>query len=60
MIQDPRIIENIKKLKELGMSKEDIKENLLKMGLASKDCDELITTAFNEKETTKEEPKEEK
>ncbi len=60
MIPDPRIIENIKKLKELGMSKEDIKENLLKMGLASKDCDELIITAFNEKETTKEEPKENK
>ncbi len=46
MIPDPRIIENIRKLKELGMPKEDIKDNLVKMGLAPKDCDELLTSVF--------------
>lgn len=61
MIQDPRIIDNIKKLKELGMSDEDIKGNLIKMGLSSEDCDELIA-ASNGNETIKEEnePKKEK
>ena len=54
MIQDPRIIDNIKKLKELGMSDEDIKGNLIKMGLSSEDCDELIA-ASNGNETIKEE-----
>jgi hypothetical protein len=49
MIQDPRIIDNIKKLKELGMSNDDIKDNLIKMGLSSDDCDELIA-ASNEDE----------
>jgi len=48
MIPDHRIIENIKKLKDLGMSKEDIKNNLLKMNLSSKDCDELMAAADNE------------
>ena len=48
MIPDPRIIENIKKLKDLGMSKTDIKENLIKMGLSSKDSDDLISGAFGE------------
>ncbi|MFA5745511.1 MAG: hypothetical protein WCX82_01550 [archaeon] len=47
MIPDPRIIENIQKLKDLGMSKDDIKSNLIKMGLSSSDCDELIINAFN-------------
>ena len=45
MIQDPRIIENIKKLRELGMSDKDIKENLIKMNLSSADCDELLSSA---------------
>jgi len=52
MIPDPRIIENIKKLKDLGMSKEDIKDNLLKMGLSAKDCDDLISNAFEEPKTS--------
>ena len=47
MIPDPRIIDNIKKLKELGMSETDIKDNLVKMGLSPTDCDELIATAFD-------------
>lgn len=59
MIPDPRIVENIKKLKDLGMSKEDIKDNLIKMGLSSKDCDELISNAFEEKKITVVEPKKE-
>jgi len=59
MIPDPRIIENIKKLKELGMSKEDIKDNLLKMGLSSKDSEELIISAFDEKKSTAPETKSE-
>lgn len=45
MIQDSRIIDNIKKLKELGMSDKDIKDNLVKMNLPSEDCDELIAAA---------------
>ncbi len=45
MIPDPRIIDNIKKLKELGMSENDIRDNLLKMNLSPADCDELILTA---------------
>jgi hypothetical protein len=44
MIPDPRIIENIKKLKSLGMSDKEIKENLLKMGLSEKDCNDLLNS----------------
>lgn len=59
MIQDPRIIENIKKLKELGMSDKDLKDNLVKMGLSPEDCDKLIATSNEEqkKEKTNSEPK---
>jgi len=56
MIPDPRIIENIKKLKELGMPKEDIKDNLIKMGLSSMDCEELITVAFSEEKEKNKQP----
>ena len=59
MIQDPRIIDNIKKLKELGMSDKDIKDNLIKMNLAPQDCDELIAAASVITEN-KELPKEQK
>ena len=59
MIQDPRIIDNIKKLKELGMSDKDIKDNLIKMNLAPQDCDELISAASATTEN-KELPKEQK
>lgn len=45
MIQDPRIIENIKKLRELGMSDKDIKDNLIKMNLSPSDCEELLAAA---------------
>lgn len=59
MIQDPRIIENIKKLKELGMSDKDLKDNLVKMGLSPEDCDKLIAISNeeNKKATTNNEPK---
>lgn len=60
MIQDPRIIDNIKKLKELGMSDKDIKDNLIKMNLSPEDCDELITAAAATNTENKELPKEQK
>jgi hypothetical protein len=57
MIADQRVIENIKKLKELGMSKNEIKENLTKMGLSDKDCEELILKAANKDKTNNEDSK---
>jgi len=53
MIPDPRIIENIKKLKSLGMSDKEIKENLLKMGLSEKDCDDLLNSDSKKEEPLK-------
>jgi len=53
MIPDPRIIENIKKLKSLGMSDKEIKENLLKMGLSEKDCDDLLNSDSKKEESLK-------
>lgn len=59
MIQDPRIIDNIKKLKELGMSTDDIKDNLIKMGLSSEDCDELIAASNIEENKKQKSPEKE-
>lgn len=53
MIPDPRIIENIKKLKSLGMSDKEIKDNLLKMGLSEKDCDDLLNSDSKKEEPLK-------
>lgn len=61
MIQDPRIIENIKKLRELGMSDKDIKDNLIKMNLSPSDCEELLAAASGtvvQEKTEDETPKE--
>ncbi len=55
MIPDPRIIENIKKLKSLGMSDKEIKDNLVKMGLSDTDCDELIKSSHTNDEKKDEE-----
>jgi hypothetical protein len=59
MIADQRVIENIKKLKELGMSVDEIKDNLKKMGLNEDDSKELISKAISsdtdEKQNIKEE-----
>jgi len=47
MIADDRVVENIKKLQQLGMSREEIMENLVRMGL-TKEGEELIRRAEEE------------
>ncbi len=47
MIADDRVVENIKKLQQLGMSREEIMENLVRMGL-TKESAELIKKAEEE------------
>ena len=45
MIADDRVVENIKKLQELGMSHDEIIENLVRMGLSKDESTELIKKA---------------
>ena len=45
MIADDRVVENIKKLQELGMSHDEIIENLVRMGLSKEESTELIKKA---------------
>jgi len=57
MIPDQRIIENIQKLKELGMSESEISENLTKIGLSKEESTELIKTAIPTDQTSSEDTK---
>jgi hypothetical protein len=45
MITDQRVLDNVKKLLDLGMTPEDVKDNLIKMGVSEKDAIDLIQRA---------------
>lgn len=53
MIADDRVIENILKLKELGMTNKEIIDNLIKIGLSEEDSQNLInkTEKINKSKT---------
>ncbi len=62
MIADDRVVENIKKLQELGMSHDEIIENLVRMGLSNTESEELIKKAeedINKETQTKNQAKKE-
>ena len=59
MIADDRVVENIKKLQKLGMSHDEIIENLIRMGLTKDESIELIKKSEQEIKAKEDEKKQE-